>query len=280
MFVYKGSTALITGASKGLGTAFAKTLAARGANVILVARTTEKLEALADSLASQYGVKCIALSIDLTAPDAVQLIERELDTRGLVVDLLVNNAGLGHSGPFLSHDMKAEQASVQLNVQALVGLSHALGTRMATVKRGGIINIASNASFQPLPYMAVYAATKAFVLSFSEALGYELASDGVQVMAACPGPTATSFFEGTKTGMKDKDFDTAESVVERTLAAFDKGKAVTHPGRFSVRVATWLPRFFPRNVVVRFAAAATRGMGLTKAVVPVEASPREGARHA
>lgn len=265
MFIYKGATALITGASKGLGTAFATALAARGANVVLVARSTEKLETLAQTLASRYGVTCIALSIDLTAPNAAQLVEQELDARDLVVDLLINNAGLGHSGAFLSHDVHAEQASVQLNIQALVGLSHALGSRMATAKRGGIINIASNASFQPLPYMAVYAATKAFVLSFSEALRYELASDGVQVMAACPGPTATSFFEGTKTGMKDKDFDTAESVVERTLSAFDKGKSVTYPGRLSVRIATLMPRFFSRNTVVRLAGAATRGMGLTNA---------------
>lgn len=265
MFVYKGKTALITGASKGLGTAFAKALAARGANVVLLARSTEKLESLAQSLATQYGVKCIALSIDLTASNAAQLVEKELDARGLVVDLLINNAGLGHSGSFLSHDLLAEQASVQLNIQALVGLSHAFGTRMATAKQGGIINIASNASFQPVPYMAVYAATKAFVLSFTEALRYELVGDGVQVMAACPGPTATSFFEGTKTGMKEKNFDTAESVVERTLVAFDKGEAVTYPGRFSVRVATVLPRFFPRKTVVRLSGAATRGMGLADA---------------
>ena len=265
MFVYKGKTALITGASKGLGTAFAKALAARGANVVLLARSTQTLESLAQSLASQYGVTCIALPIDLTAPDAAQRVEKELDARGLVVDLLINNAGLGHSGAFLSHDVQAEQGSVQLNIQALIGLSHAFGTRMAAARQGGIINIASNASFQPVPYMAVYAATKAFVLSFSEALRYELAGNGVQVMAACPGPTATSFFDGTKTGMKDKDFDTAESVVERTLVAFDKSEAVTYPGRFSVRVATMLPRFFPRKTVVRLSGAATRGMGIADA---------------
>ncbi|WP_284692061.1 SDR family NAD(P)-dependent oxidoreductase [Pinirhizobacter soli] len=124
---------------------------------------------------------------------------------------------------------------------------------------------APDASFQPVPYMAVYAATKAFVLSLSEALRYELASEGVQVMASCPGPAATSFFEGTKTGMKGKDFDTAESVVERTLIAFAKGKAVTYPGRLSVRVATVLPRFFPRKTMVRLSGAATRGMGLVDA---------------
>lgn len=220
---------------------------------------------IAQSLASQYGVTCIALSIDLTAPNAVELVEKELNARGLVVDLLVNNAGLGHSGAFLSRDVLAEQASVQLNMQALVGLSHAFGTRMAAAKRGGIINIASNTSFQSVPYMAVYAATKAFLLSFSEALRYELAGEGVQVMAACPGPTATSFFEGTKTGTKDKDFDTAESVVERTLVAFDKGEAVSYSGRFSMRVATVLPRFFPRKTMVRLSGAATRGMGIADA---------------
>ncbi len=128
--------------------------------------------------------------------------------------------------------------------------------------KGGIINLASNASFQPLPYMGTYAATKAFVLFFSEALQYELAGTGVHVMAACPGPTATSFFDGVSTEVSPKDMDSSESVVQKTLKAFDRRKAVAYPGRTSVRAATWMSRFVPRTLVVRLAAMATGKMGL------------------
>jgi short-subunit dehydrogenase len=133
---------------------------------------------------------------------------------------------------------------------------------MATRGRGGIINIASNSAFQPLPYMATYAASKAFVLHFGEALQHELSPKGVRVMTACPGPTATSFFEGTPTTMSDRSFDTAEMVVRSILRAFDQGKAVAYPGRASVRIATWLPRLLPRSLIVRLAAMATEKMGL------------------
>src|SRR5882724_10309372 len=129
-------------------------------------------------------------------------------------------------------------------------------------RKGGIINIASNASFQPLPAMAVYAATKAFVLHFSEALNHELAGDYVHVMAACPGPTATNFFAGTTTNLSAKDMDSSESVVRKTLAAFDQGKSVAYPTRTSVRLGMLLPRFLPRSLVTKIAAMATRDMGL------------------
>ena len=159
----------------------------------------------------------------------------ELERLDLKIDLLINNAGLGLTGDFLSHDRAAELASIQVNVQALVGLSHALGAKMVLRGTGGIINLASNAAFQPLPHMATYAAAKAFVLHFSEALKIELKGQGVLVMAVCPGPTATSFFEGVSTKMKGVAFDSAEMVVGRTLRSFDQKKSVAYPGRFSVR---------------------------------------------
>src|SRR5882757_8663653 len=174
MFAYHGSTALVTGASKGLGEVFAEQLAARGMNLVLVARSLDALEILAKRLSDQYGVQCVALNADLADPGAAERIAAELERRGIQVDLLVNNAGLGLSGNFLSHELKQEQGSIQVNVQALVALSHLFGLRMKQRRKGGIINIASNASFQPLPAMATYAATKAFVLHFSEALSYEL----------------------------------------------------------------------------------------------------------
>ena len=265
MSTFKGRTALITGASKGLGAAFARALARQGADLVLVARSAGALEKLAARLSGEFGVKCFVLPADLAAPDAATRIEQELDRLGVTVDLLVNNAGLGLSGRFLSHDVTAEQASVQVNVQSLIGLSHVLGAKMVERGHGGIINVASNAAFQSLPLMAVYAATKAFVLSFSEALRHELAGHGVRVMASCPGPTATNFFEGTTTTMKAAQFDTADMVAARSLQAFEKGKAVAYPGRFSVRAATWVPRFLPRGLMVRLAGSATEGMGLAAA---------------
>jgi len=144
MFAYRGSTAMITGASKGLGAAFAKELAGRGMNLVLVARSIDALQDLADSLGAQYGVRCVVLQADLAASDAAKRIVTELERLDLKIDLLINNAGLGLTGDFLSHDLAEELASIQVNVQALVGLSHALGAKMVSRGTGGIINLASN----------------------------------------------------------------------------------------------------------------------------------------
>jgi uncharacterized protein len=270
---YRGSTALVTGASKGLGKVFAEVLASRGMNVVLVARSKDVLIAYAESLSEKYGVRVVAINADLASPLAPFDIQTELARQNIEIDLLINNAGFGLSGSFLSHDLKQEQTQTQVNVQALIALSHIFGRSMAARSRGGIINLASNASFQPLPYMAVYAATKAFVLYFSEAIQHELAANGVHVMASCPGPTATSFFEGTSTNMSSRDFDSSLSVVEKTLESFDRGKSVAYPGRASVRVATWLSRVLPRSLVVRIAALATDKMGLHNPPRPISDYP-------
>jgi uncharacterized protein len=272
MFTYKGSTVLITGASKGLGLVFAEESAARGADLVLIARSKDALEILAARLTARYGVKCYVIAADLAEPKAIDDIFTELTEQGLPVDLLINNAGLGLSGNFLDHRHSEEQASIHVNVLALVGLSHRFGQAMSVRGRGGIINIASNSAFQPLPYMATYAASKAFVLHFGEALQHELAPSGVRVMTACPGPTATSFFEGTPTTMSDRSFDTPEMVVRGILRAFDQGKAVAYPGRPSVRFATWLPRLLPRRLVVRLAAMATGKMGLAPAKAEIRSA--------
>jgi short-subunit dehydrogenase len=262
MIAYRGSTALVTGASKGLGEAFADALAARGLNLVLVARSVEVLRTLAKRLAATYGVQCLPLKADLSDPSAANQIGEELERQGIRIDLLINNAGLGLTGDFLSHDIGEEQAAIQVNVQALVALTHLFGSAMAIRGDGGIINIASNSAFQPLPHMATYAAAKAFVLHFSEALQHELKIRGVRVMAACPGPTATSFFDGTSTALSEKDMDSSEAVVRKILEAFDRGKAVAYPGRMIVRAATWLPRLLPRTLITRLAATATTNMGL------------------
>jgi short-subunit dehydrogenase len=262
MFIYLGSTALITGASKGLGEVFAEALAARGMNLVLVARSMDALQTLADRLTAKYGVQCFALAADLADPGAANQIGAEVERLGIQIDLLINNAGLGLTGSFLTHDIEKEQAVIQVNVQALVALTHKFGSSMASRGKGGIINLASNSAFQPLPNMATYAAAKAFVLYFSEALQHELKDAGVRVMAACPGPTATSFFDGTTTTLSAKDVDSSEMVVRHILMAFDHGITVAYPRRLSVRAATWLPRFLPRSLVVRIAAIATDKMGL------------------
>jgi uncharacterized protein len=262
MFGYSGSTAIVTGASKGLGVKFAEALAERGMNLVLVARSTDELNALSTRINAKCKVRCSSLSIDLADPGSPHTIADELERRGIQVDLLVNNAGFGLSGEFIYHDPKQERAEIEVNVQALVALTHHFGKAMAARGKGGIINVASNASFQPLPYMATYGASKAFVLHFSEAIHHELAGKGVHVMATCPGPTATGFFDDTSTRMSPKDMDTSESVVKRTLQAFDQGRAVAYPGRTTVRITSWLPRMLPRALVVRIAGKATVKMGL------------------
>jgi len=262
MLDYRSSTALVTGASKRLGEAFADALAARGMSLVLVARSVDALQGLAERLTAKYGVQCVPLNADLADPNAVSQIAAEVERRGIQIDLLINNAGLGLTGSFLSHDITKEQAAIQVNVQALVALTQQFGSGMAIRGKGGIINISSNSAFQPLLRMATYAAAKAFVLYFSEALQYQLKDKGVRVMAACPGPKATSFFAGTATAMSAKDLDSSEMAVREILRAFDRGKAVAYPRRLSVRAATWLPRFLPRSLIVRIAAMATEKMGL------------------
>jgi len=261
---FKNRTVLVTGASKGLGAEFARQLAARGANVVLVARSAHVLRALADELHSKHGVDATFIAADLGASDAPETVMRELDRRGLEIDLLINNAGLGQTGAFLSNPLSHELGSIQVNVHALVALSHLFGRRMRERGHGGIINIASNAAFQPLPHMATYAAAKAFVLHFTEALRHELEASGVHVMAAVPGSTATSFFEGVPVTMQESAFDRADVVVERTLDAFARGKSISYPGRLSIRLATLAPRFFPRKAMVKVAAGATARMGLSR----------------
>src|SRR5260370_14675524 len=149
MFNYRGSTSLVSGASKGIGEGFAEHLAARGMNLVLVARSLDALESLAKRLSDQYGVQCVALNADLADPDVTQRIDAELERRGIQVDLLVNNAGLGLTGSFLSHDRKQKQAEIQVNVQALVALAWQFGRGMKNRRRGGILNIASDTGLQP-----------------------------------------------------------------------------------------------------------------------------------
>ncbi|WP_101783782.1 SDR family NAD(P)-dependent oxidoreductase [Nonomuraea indica] len=258
---YRGITALVTGASKGLGAEYARDLARRGADLVLVARDGDALAELAAEIRAAHPVDVLTLPADLTDPGGVTRLVAELDERDRAVDLLVNNAGAGTVGPFLATPLDRVVRTVELNVVALVRLTHALGGRMAERGRGGIINLGSTAGFQAMPYQAGYAATKAFVLSFTEALAEELRGTGVRVMAAHPGPTATSFFDGTTATMVPALTDAPEGVVTRTLDAFARGAVNSYPGRPLHRAVTWIARVLPRTTVTRLAARLNRSAG-------------------
>lgn len=248
--------ALITGASAGLGVEFARQLSARGKRLILVARRKDRLDALASELENARAVEA-----DLSLPGAADRLMAEIAASGEHVDLLVNNAGFGLAGRFAKLDAKRQRQMIDLNCGALVELAHAVLPSMIDRKSGEILNVASTAAFQPGPGMAVYFATKAFVLSFSEALHEEVKKDGVIVSALCPGPTATEFGEvaGWKpAGPSAKIFvdmaaDSA-SVVRAGLDGLEKGRAIVIPGVMNKATAQ-AHRFFPRSWVRKAAGS-------------------------
>ncbi len=250
---YRGLTALITGASAGLGEEFARQLAKRGANLVLVARSADKLNGLADTLRKE-NVQVDVVPADLSSSQAVDSLIGEVSKRGIEVDLLVNNAGLGVFENFLETPSARQLEQVDVNIRALVSLTHAFAPGMVTSRRGGVINLASTAAFQPLAGADVYAASKAFVLLFSEGLSLELGKTGVKVLAACPGPVATKFFANMKPTLQAKQMDQAGPVVSDILRAFERGKRVAYPGKLTGRLSTWGARFMPRNLILRIAA--------------------------
>ena len=252
------NTTLITGASSGIGAAFARKLAARGRNVFLVARSEDKLIALCNELGRLTSIRAQYLALDLQEPDAgVQLLE-ETRKRELEIDMLINNAGFGSMGDFTKLDLDRELEMIQLNIRSLVDLTYRFLIPMRERKSGAIINVASTAGFQAVPFMATYAATKAFVLSFSEALAEENRSHGIHVMALCPGVTETNFFEAAGVDRPPMRIaQTPEEVVETALRALSRQKTTVISGW-----ANWFTvaaeRFVPRSVVTKVAANALR----------------------
>jgi len=228
---------LVTGASSGIGAEYARALRARGESVILVARRQERLVALASDLGGEPAA--VAITADLAREGAADELRRQIDERGLVVDGLVNCAGLGLTGPFASQSPSVIRAMCDLNVRAVVELTRVFLPPMLERRRGRIVNVASNAAFQPIPYLGVYAATKAFVLSFTEALASELDGTGVRVQALCPGITATEFLDVSATGgelrVRRMPMMTPRQVVEASLEALDRGRLRVVVG-FSNRV--------------------------------------------
>ena len=242
--------ALITGASAGLGVDFARQLAAKGKRLVLVARRKDRLDALAAELGNARTIEA-----DLSVADATDKLMADLVAQGEHVDLLINNAGFGLTGRFATLDAKRQRQMIDLNCGALVELAHAVLPGMIERKSGAILNVASTAAFQPGPGMAVYFATKAFVLSFSEALHEEVKRDGVIISALCPGPTATEF--GQVAGFKPSGASAkvlvdmaadSPSVVRAGLEGLEKGQAIVVPGLMNKSTAQ-AHRFFPRSWV-------------------------------
>lgn len=228
---FSNSTALITGASGGIGEEFAVQLAARGANLILVARRADRLEALREQLTERHpGIVVDVVTADLARPGSgAELATRvgELDRR---VDVLVNNAGIGLHGMFHTQEPEANAGAVQLNCGTLVDLTARFLPSMIERRHGVVINVASTAAFQPTPGMAVYGATKAFVLSFTEALWHENRKSGVRVLALCPGATETEFFDRTGETFMTDGRQSATQVVETALDALDKSSPTVVSG--------------------------------------------------
>lgn len=243
-------TALITGASSGIGAAFARRLAKEGYDLVLVARRQDRLEALA---AECTGVTTTVVPADLARPEAPDEIYAELEQRGIQVDLLINNAGLGKHGPFVQLDNAADRQMIDLNITALTAMTRRFVPGMVERKNGGVINVASTASFQPIPFMSIYAATKAYVLYFSEGLAEELAPHGVKVSCLCPGPTETEFtavaeFRTDVVERAARFSMSADEVAAQGLSALRSGRRVHVTGLVNF-LTTQSPRITPRILV-------------------------------
>jgi len=255
---WRGKWALITGASAGIGLALAAQLAAGGTNLILTARRRERLETLAGMLSGHHGVRTEVFPADLTLPDAPEHLFAFTEKQRIVVDLLVNNAGFGTYGRFSTSDRTRQLAMVQVNVAAVVALTHLYLPRMTERRRGDILIVASTAGFQGVPHLATYAATKAFDLLFAEALAEEVRGYGIRVCALCPGPTTTEFQEVAGEPRRFSRHDeTAEKVARVGLEALARGRSYAISGVVNYLQAH-TQRLVPRQFVTRMAARMLR----------------------
>jgi hypothetical protein len=248
--------ALVTGASSGIGEALARRIARDGRHLVLVARRLDRLDALARELQAKHEIGVHALAADLLRPGAVPDVLAEVEKRGLVVDWLVNNAGFGTTGAFHRRPVERELDEVRLNVEVLVELTGRCVPAMVARRRGAVINIASVAGFAPGPYMATYGATKAFVLSFTEALAAELRGTGVDVLCVCPGLTRTEFQERAAvdvTALPGFAWMTADTVADQAVRAVGRETVLVNGVMNSLMAGTI--RFAPRGITSRVMAA-------------------------
>lgn len=254
---------LITGASGGIGEAFARRLAKEKHNLVLVARTEDKLSALCDELMLEHGIMAHYIAVDLTEFQSDTSVFTETEKHGLEINWLINNAGFGTTGDFAKLDLENELRMITLNVMALVALTHRYLAKMRERKEGVIINVSSTASFQPIPFFASYAATKAFVTSFSEAIAEENRRHNIHVLNLCPGPTETGFFEVAKISssikdqMAQKSMQTADEVVESALNALGRKKTTKVSGWLNYVISVF-GYSAPDWLVARFMAVQLR----------------------
>ena len=247
---------LITGASSGIGEVFARRLAAEKHNLILVARSEKKLHELCDELMLEHEITAHYIALDLNDFEADKRLFEETEKHGFEVEWLINNAGFGSMGDFARLDLERELEMINLNVSALVALTHRYLQKMRENRQGVIVNVASTASFQPVPFMATYAATKAFVRSFSEAIAEENRPFNITVTALCPGPTETNFFAAAdingdvQNAMFKKGIQTHEEVVERALDAVKDEKRVIITGWTNYLMARF-GNFVPNALITR-----------------------------
>lgn len=245
-------TVLVTGASGGLGLELARCYAKDGARVILVARREDKLQAIAEEFRTRFRTEVIVLPADLTNPQDTARVTATIQGRGLTVDVLVNNAGFGDFGDFADSDIDKQQAMIDLNVKAVVALTHAVLPAMREKRCGTILNVASIAAFQSGPYMAIYYATKAFVLSFSEALATELKGSNITVTTLCPGPIKTGFEDAADLKnsklFRSLPVATAQEVAQYGYRMAKKGKTIAIHGALN-KLLVFGVRFAPRKLV-------------------------------
>jgi len=250
--------ALVTGASSGIGKVFAKQLAQKGYDLIITARSLDKLQTLKQKLESKYQVKVKVICQDLSLSGAGKSIFEQIEKDNLIVDLLINNAGFGDYGKLGDRPLDKQLQMIQVNISTLVELTYLFLGQMKERNSGSIINVSSIAGYQPMPYLSVYAATKAFVLSFSEALWAEYSDDGIKILALCPGATESNFLENAEfpqtnsSSNSRQNITSAEDVVTEALSTIeneDKSNLVT--GGIPNQLIVNMSRFLPRETITK-----------------------------
>jgi short-subunit dehydrogenase len=248
------STCLVTGASSGIGSEIARGLAARGHGVTLAARREDRLRTLADEIAGEHDVRVETISIDVTDRDARARLKDDIDERGLIVEVLVNNAGFGSGGKFTELEPENEASIIATNVEALVALTGYFLPDMVERGQGAILNLASLISFQPVPFQATYGASKSAVLSFTEAIHEELRGTGVTITAVCPGPVRTEFgemggFGGADEKIPDFVWLEADKVADDAIKGLESGERVVVPGALN-QLAAFSGHYMPRSMLL------------------------------
>jgi len=253
---FANQTTIVTGASSGIGAAFARELARRGSDLVLVARRLDRLHALASELEAAYGIRATAIALDLSSPGAGRALAAEIDARAIPVTGLVNNAGFGTDGPFHSEDPARLTDEINVDVANLVDITRAFIDPLRAAGTGILVNVASLAGYTPSPGMAVYSACKAFVLSFTEALWFESRGTGLRVLCLSPGLTRTEFFDALEGGEYNGSYQTPDQVVRTAMRVLDRGgrRPSVQSGRINA-VAAALPRFLTRRRAVILSGA-------------------------